>query len=68
MSGKNPTLVIDRIDNQGDRLVIYPKADGKAIGYHVIASVEEVERLKVGDIIEHQPDGANFGWFISKCE
>ncbi len=68
MSSKNETLEIGRIDNQGDRILLYPKGDGKkhAFEYYVIASVKQTKDLKVGDTIEYQPEGANFGWFVSK--
>lgn len=54
------TFVITKIDDQVDRVLIYghPKWDD----YHVIAP--EGTPVKVGDIVEYQPEGYNFGRFV----
>lgn len=73
------TMRVGRIDDQGDRLVLYPaspltdkltfRAEKHTVSIgisHVIASVEERENIKDGDMILFEPAGGNFGWFISK--
>lgn len=54
------TFVITKIDDQGDRVLIY--GHSKWDDYHVIA--EAGTQVKVGDEIEYQPEGVNFGWFV----
>jgi len=61
----NKTLVIGVIDNQGDRILLYAKP-GTNNGYHVITNIKEEKNLKVGDTIEYEPFGVNFGWFVKK--
>ncbi|MEI6528469.1 MAG: hypothetical protein WCO10_02235 [bacterium] len=64
----NSTMVVGKIDDQGDRVLLYPQNDGKKhkFEYYVIASQDRVKDLKVGDTIEYEPYGANFGWFVAK--
>ena len=54
------TLLIAKIDDQGDRVLFYghPKWDD----YHVIAPAGT--SAKIGDKVEYQPEGYNFGWFV----
>jgi hypothetical protein len=53
------TMVVTRIDDQGDRLFLY----GDMPHYHVIA--DPVYRVKVGDVVTYEPYGMNFGWCIA---
>ena len=54
------TFVITRIDDQIDRVLIYghPKWDD----YYVVAPAGT--SANIGDEVEYQPDGYNFGWFV----
>lgn len=54
------TFVITKIDDQGDRVLLY--GHPKWPDYHVIAP--EGTSVKVGDIVEYQPEGYNFGRFV----
>ena len=56
----NRFINVSRVDNQGDRVLLY----GKSEDYHVIA--ERDDEVRVGDEIEYDPYGANFGWFVRK--
>ena len=57
----NETLVIANIDDQGDRIVVRGDNPGRW-DYHIICPFKA--RLKVGDVIEYEPGGINFGWFV----
>lgn len=54
------TFIIAKIEEQGDRVLFYghPKWDD----YHVIAPAGTT--AKIGDKVEYQPEGFNFGWFV----
>jgi len=56
-----PTLKATKVDNHGDRVLIYghPKWDD----YHVIAPANT--DIKQGDEVEYKSGGWNFGWLIS---
>lgn len=56
----NQFINVVRVDDQGDRVLLYGKSDG----YHIIA--EREDDVKVGDEIEFDPYGHNFGWFVRK--
>jgi len=49
-------MKVSRINNQGDRVLLFDN-----LGYHVIAPVDV--KVTVGDIIECEPVGVNFGWY-----
>jgi hypothetical protein len=51
---------VSRVDDQGDRVLLY----GKSPDFHVIAGPED--NVQVGDEIEFEPYGYNFGWFKRK--
>jgi len=51
---------VSRVDDQGDRVLLY----GKSPNFHVIAGPED--NVQVGDEIEFEPYGLNFGWFKRK--
>jgi hypothetical protein len=62
-----PTLKVDYIDSQGDRVLLYPKPTGSRLGeFHVIAKPEDAATVQVGDTIEYEPYGFNFGWLKPK--
>jgi len=56
----NKFINISRVDDQGDRVLLF----GKSPDYHIIASPED--GVQVGDEIEFEPCGWNFGWFVRK--
>lgn len=56
----NSTMIVARVVNDGDRKLIYDNIPGR-MGYHVIA--DSKNDVKIGDQIEYEPYGANFGWF-----
>jgi hypothetical protein len=58
------TLMVTRIEPQGDRVLLY----GAAPAYHVIAGARESADLTVGDTIAYEPYGLNFGWFVRRVE
>ena len=51
-------LVVKKVDDQGDRIVLY----GDDPQYHLIADTKAV--VKVGDQVEYETGGVNFGWFV----
>lgn len=50
------TLIVKKVDNQGDRVLLYGERDD----YYVIGSAKCT--AKVGDEITYEPYGWNFGW------
>lgn len=57
------TLTITEIRDEGDRVLLY----GKNRNYHIIATPEQAKGLRIGQEIEYEPMGVNFGWFLAKC-
>ena len=55
-----PRLKIVAIENQEDRILLYPP-QGR-FPYHIIAKLGTL--VHVGDVVEYEPYGINFGWFI----
>lgn len=57
------TITVGRIERTDDRMLIYEAATptGSPEEYRVIASLTCPAR--VGDVIEYQHFGRNFGWF-----
>lgn len=56
------TFKVIKIEHQPDRVLLY-----KEVGrfpYYAIAKVDV--KIEVGDIIEYDPCGFNFGWSIKK--
>jgi len=53
-------MKIERIDIQHDRILLY----GKDNDYHVIAPTDK--SFSIGDVIEYEPYGYNFGWLICR--
>ena len=56
-SGPNKYINVSRVDDQGDRVLLF----GLDPTYHIIAS--RADNVQVGDEIEFEPYGWNFGWF-----
>lgn len=56
----NSFINISRVEDEGDRVLLYDKSDD----YHIIASRKD--QVKVGDEVEYDPYGVNFGWFVRK--
>lgn len=52
------TFIATKVDNQGDRVLIY----GPNPNYYIIAPANT--EVKEGDEIEYEPYGFNFGWFV----
>jgi hypothetical protein len=61
----NEKATIDRIEVPGDRILLYPVQKPSRLGgfYYIIASKESAGHIKVGDVVEYEPYGFNFGWF-----
>lgn len=55
---KNQLITITKIEKQDDKVLLY----GLDKNYYIIAEVNS--SVKVGDRIEYEPYGANFGWFV----
>ena len=62
----NDTILIDKIDVQKDRVLLYSNKNNSIIDFYIIASIEQAKNLSVGDTIEYSDGGANFGWFVKK--
>lgn len=60
------SMTVVRIDNQGDRVLLYSNATPTNHDYYVIAGKDCA--VKVGDAIQYEPYGANFGWLITESE
>ena len=61
------TMRVSEIVADGDRLLLYREEPKSKLGrYHVIADPSVM--IRVGDIVEYEPDGVNFGWFIRIVE
>lgn len=54
------TLIVKKIEREADRALLF----GNDERYHVIS--EKNEDVNVGDKIEYEPYGVNFGWYIKK--
>ena len=54
----NQSTIVTKIDNQGDRILLY----GNEKDYYIIAGIKV--QVKIGDKIEYEPHGFNFGWFM----
>lgn len=60
---RNKHMVVVKIHVESDRTLIYEEGyEDDSSGYHVIADTKV--KVKVGDRIEYEPDGVNFGWFV----
>jgi hypothetical protein len=55
-------MKIVKIKNDGDRLLLYGDESFDRWGYHIIAGM--TDDIRVGDIVEYEPYGSNFGKFI----
>ena len=63
MTTTNKTLIVGKIDAQEDRVLFYEEG---IENFHIIASKKQADGIKEGDTIEYEPEGVNFGWFVSK--
>lgn len=61
---KTAQLIIERIVDEGDRVLLYGERDD----YHVITSQQKSAGLRPGDVITYEPYGANFGWLQTQKE
>ena len=61
-------MQIAGISIQPDRGAVYPVAEPTMMDYHVICTVPQAVDLELGDTIEYEEGGANFGWFVKKCQ
>ena len=50
-------MIIQSIVHETDRILLF----GVDRNYHLIADTND--DVKVGDTVEYEPDGVNFGWF-----
>lgn len=53
-------MVVEEIVDDGDRKILY----GSKKGYHLIADPNA--EVQIGDTVEYEPCGFNFGWFRGK--
>lgn len=53
-------MKVRRVERESDRKLLY----GADPGYHLIAKRDE--NVKVGDTVQYEPYGVNFGWFIKR--
>jgi hypothetical protein len=63
----NPMVVVSKIVREGDRTLLYSRdwlSRGNEYWFKIIAGTDVDAR--VGDTVEYEPAGLNFGWFISK--
>ena len=57
------TMVVAKIVVESDRTLIYGEGcENDFWSYHVIAGTKV--KVKIGDRIEYEPEGMNFGWFV----
>lgn len=66
MSKRNPTMVIGRIKNEGNRVLLYGQKPFSH--YYVVAITKQAKPLHIGDMIRYEPSDMNSGWFVSKVE
>ncbi|MGB7957863.1 MAG: hypothetical protein WCF77_03435 [Minisyncoccia bacterium] len=66
MAPERPTMIIGRIKNQGDKVVLYGQEP--LDHYRVVATLKEAKSLHVGNTIRYQPKSMNSGWFVSLVE
>ncbi len=52
------TIEVLRKKVEKDSILLY----GSDLEYHIIANPKA--KVEVGDLVEYQPYGVNFGWFI----
>lgn len=52
------SIIVKQLDNQGDRVLLY----GTNPDYYIIAPKNCT--AQIGNTINYEPYGANFGWFI----
>ena len=52
-------LTVTKVVDDGDRKLLY--GHWKWDNYHIICNPNE--KVKIGDIVEYEPEGINFGWF-----
>jgi hypothetical protein len=60
--GSEKVGTIRRIKRQADRTLLYLEEEPD--DYHVIATVEEGDKLRNGDTVHYEPEGVNFGWLV----
>lgn len=60
------TVIIARVEHDGDRLLLYPVQQPSRLGaWYIIASPEKAAHIRPGDKVVYEPCGINFGWFES---
>ena len=57
------TFKVKKIEDQGDRILLYRDIIGRFPFYAIAKKGVKVE---VGDTIEYKDGGFNFGWFVKK--
>jgi hypothetical protein len=64
---KTETMIVDEIDIQEDRVIMYAKGEKTSRWrYHIIGKKDL--HIVPGDVIEYEPFGVNFGMFIQKVK
>jgi hypothetical protein len=51
-------MTVEKVIAESGRKLLY----GSHKGYHIIASKDE--KVRKGDVVEFEPCGVNFGWFV----
>lgn len=63
MNKEYPQMKVSSIDRQQGRTLLYGEGQKESrFSYHVIA--EERVEVGVGDTVQYESGGANFGWFV----
>lgn len=65
----NETMIVDRVEDQGDRILIYRKEPPSRWGqYHAIAKAGDAAALSLEEndtiVYDAENGGFNFGWFV----
>ena len=62
MAQKNERMTVKRIERQADRTFLFDRSDD----YYIITKLDEP--VTVGDVVEYELYGMNFGWFVKKVD
>jgi hypothetical protein len=66
MAERSDRFTIARIEDQGDRIILYSADKVSGGEYHVIAPVGQ--NFRIGEEIEYVPCGVNFGWYAGRVK
>ena len=65
----SPTMNVAALKYELDRFLLFPfdRVTGSANNEYSVVC-EPDEKIKIGDTVEYETMGANFGWFLRKVE